>query len=235
MSTEIKTAVGQARGWVDGQILPAVFDKIAKLFPAETKKRAAISPDEDPSEYTLQNGELEIDGMSIRLSIFDNDMSLEAKGKPVTITSTKGRKGLAGVKYEIKNYKSKTRGDVTEECLTISVSAKIQVGTGEDFQQELDNQPKAKQLQEPKSSASQETAQDVIKRILTLHYICHKEVISLYKEELPETRQAYTASLFIEANRQGASNLLLTPIKPPSEEQDVLDAIEAGYGDKDWN
>lgn len=212
--SDSKMGVGQKMGWVDGQVVPIVSGKITKLYPSKTGQRA------DETEWSRQGGELLIDTIPIKFNIWDcEEYPQSTKGKNVIISSTKGGRGLAGVKYEINSYTNGKGTEVTEETLKIGITAKIELGSGVDFQDELDGKAdsKPKPAAEKRSSGSvgqSDTAEDVIARILALHFLCHKEVNSLYAEEAPETRQAYTASIFIESNKQGAAHL---PFKSPTQ------------------
>lgn len=206
-----------------GQIILSVTGKLTKLFDPETKER----PNKPGEMYVIQNGELLIDGDPVRLSLYgEGSLPKTARGREITLKSHQGSKGINGVKYK-PFFSQKLKAEV--ESIEASEKAEVYID-GQPFTggpipapQQRTNAPSKPSTAQPTptlQNSNQSTLEDVLLSIDRVHLTCSAIVKESYPNISDEMRQAYVASYFIEANRNGAMNLPSKyPIKPPAQKR----------------
>ena len=109
----------QLDGLEPKDIIKKVTGKITKLFP-EKQHEGNYGP------YTIQNGEIEVDGKAYKLAFWKNTQPESAKGRTVTLSSTRGKHGLNGVTFEEESYKNKEGQQIHNQVIKVSASAKVE-------------------------------------------------------------------------------------------------------------
>ena len=206
----------QLEGLEPKDIIKKVTGTITKLFP-EKQHEGNFGP------YTIQNGEIEVDGKNYKLAFWKNTQPESAKGRTVTLSSTRGKHGLNGVTFEEENYKNKEGQSVHNEVIKVSASAKV----------EYDGVSDEPVRVSPKTIVTDNPAEELDK-IVELHKYVDSLVRHAYKGvEDEETLRAYVSSVFIEANRKGIAFKSEVkaeepkPVEPPKVELDPADWASA--------
>jgi hypothetical protein len=208
----------QLEGLNQKDIIPKVTGKITKLWE-KREKEGNYGP------YTIQSGEIEIDGALYGLTFWDCPQNPELlKGKDVTISSTKGKNGLGGVELGHESYTSKDGSKVDRD--TISVKKQAKVALAGEAQQGAPANPPASTQTTTFSQVVQMAKDPVeaIEGIISLHLMTNDLVRSAYKKKEydEETLRSYVSSIFIEANRKGIA------ILPKKDEPAELDTKNWG-------
>lgn len=180
----------QLDGLEPKDIIKKVTGKITKLFP-EKQHEGNYGP------YSIQNGEIEVDGKPYKLTFWKNTQPESAKGKTVTLSSTRGKHGLNGVTFEEESYKNKEGQQIQNQVIKVSASAKVEYdGVSEEPVRRT----------ETKSIVTDNPEQELDK-IVETHLYINSLVRHAYKNVVDdeETFRAYVSSIFIEANRKGIS------------------------------
>jgi hypothetical protein len=176
----------QLEGLEPKDIIKKVTGTIVKLFP-EKQHEGNFGP------YTIQNGEIEVDGKNYKLAFWKNTQPESAKGRTVTLSSTRGKHGLNGVTFEEENYKNKEGQSVHNEVIKVSASARV----------EYDGVSDEPVRVSPKTIVT-DNPTEALDKIVELHKYVNSLVRHVYKGvEDEETLRAYVSSVFIEANRKG--------------------------------
>jgi len=176
----------QLEGLEPKDIIKKVTGTITKLFP-EKQHEGNFGP------YTIQNGEIEVDGKSLKLAFWKNTQPESAKGRTVTLSSTRGKHGLNGVTFEEENYKNKEGQSVHNEVINVSASARVEYDGASDEPARVS----------PKSIVS-DNPTEALDSIVELHKYVDSLVRHAYKGvQNEETLRSYVSSVFIEANRKG--------------------------------
>jgi len=214
----IKLMSNQLEGLEPKDIIKKVTGTITKLFP-EKQHEGNFGP------YTIQNGEIEVDGKSLKLAFWKNTQPESAKGRTVTLSSTRGKHGLNGVTFEEENYKNKEGQSVHNEVIKVSASARVEYDGASDEPVRVTSTPKSIVTDNPV---------EVLDKIVELHKYVDSLVRHAYKgvgDE--ETLRAYVSSVFIEANRKGIAFKSEVkaeepkPVEPPKVELDPADWASA--------
>jgi len=214
----IKIMSNQLEGLEPKDIIKKVTGTITKLFP-EKQHEGNFGP------YTIQNGEIEVDGKSLKLAFWKNTQPESAKGRTVTLSSTRGKHGLNGVTFEEENYKNKEGQSVHNEVIKVSASARVEYDGASDEPVRVTSTPKSIVTDNPG---------EVLDKIVELHKYVDSLVRHAYKgvgDE--ETLRAYVSSVFIEANRKGIAFKSEVkaeepkPVEPPKVELDPADWASA--------
>lgn len=195
----------QLEGIEPKDIIKKVTGKITKLFP-DKQHEGNYGP------YTIQNGEIEVDGKPYKLAFWKNTQPESAKGRTVTLSSTRGKHGLNGVTFEEESYKNKEGQQIHNQVIKVSASAKVEYdGVSEE---------PARVASAPKSIVSDNPAYELDKIVETHLYIDSLVRIAyLGKVTDEETLRAYVSSVFIEANRKGISIGKSEPKSEPKVEE----------------
>lgn len=204
--------MNQLDGIEPKDIIKKVTGKITKLFP-EKSSEGQYGP------YTIQNGEIEIDGESYKLALWNNTQPDSAKGREVTISSTRGKHGLNGVTLEQESFKNKEGKEIHNQVIKVSASAKV----------EYDGASEEPVRVAPKSIVSDNPEQE-LDRIVETHLYIDSLVRMAYRNTTnEETLRAYVSSVFIEANRKGISIKSEPKSEPKAEpkvEKSELDPLD---------
>jgi len=175
----------QLEGLEPKDIIKKVTGTITKLFP-EKQHEGNFGP------YTIQNGEIEVDGKNYKLAFWKNTQPESAKGRTVTLSSTRGKHGLNGVTFEEENYKNKEGQSVHNEVIKVSASARVEYDGASD-----------EPVRVTKSIVT-DNPTEALDKIVELHKYVDSLVRHAYKGvENEETLRSYVSSVFIEANRKG--------------------------------
>jgi hypothetical protein len=208
----------QLDGLEPKDIIKKVTGKITKLFP-EKQHEGNYGP------YTIQNGEIEVDGKAYKLAFWKNSQPESAKGRTVTLSSTRGKHGLNGVTFEEESYKNKEGQQIHNQVIKATASAKVEYdGVSEE-------PVRVASSATPKSIVSDNPEQELDKIVETHLYIDSLvRMAYLGKVTDEETLRAYVSSVFIEANRKGIhySSGIVAPKKeePKAEEPAELDPAD---------
>ena len=204
----------QLDGLEPKDIIKKVTGKITKLFP-EKQHEGNYGP------YTIQNGEIEVDGKTYKLAFWKCTQPESAKGRTITLSSTRGKHGLNGVTFEEESYKNKEGQQIHNQVIKVSASAKVEYdGVSE----------------EPPRAASKSIVNDnpeqELDRIVETHVYIDSLVRMAYLGKVTdeETLRAYVSSVFIEANRKGISISKSEPKSEPKVEEPKSDELDP----KDW-
>jgi hypothetical protein len=187
----------QLDGLNQKDIIPKVTGKITKLWE-KREKEGNYGP------YTIQSGEIEIDGDLYGLTFWDCPQNPELlKGKDVTISSTKGKNGLGGVELGHESYTSKDGSKVDRD--TISVKKQAKVALAGEAQQGATSPVSTQTTTFSQVVQMVKDPVEAIENIISLHLMTNDLVRSAYKKKEydEETLRSYVSSIFIEANRKG--------------------------------
>jgi hypothetical protein len=206
----------QLDGLEPKDIIKKVTGKITKLFP-EKQHEGNYGP------YTIQNGEIEVDGKAYKLAFWKNTQHESAKGRTVTLSSTRGKHGLNGVTFEEESYKNKEGQQIHNQVIKVSASAKVEYdGVSEE---------PVRVASTPKSIVTDNPEQELDK-IVELHQYIDSLVRMAYLGKITdeETLRAYVSSVFIEANRNGIH--YSTKAEAPKKEEAV--EVKEELDPDDW-
>ena len=181
----------QLEGVEPKDIIKKVTGKITKLFP-EKQHEGNYGP------YTIQNGEIEVDGKNYKLAFWKCTQPESAKGRTITLSSTRGKHGMNGVTFEEESYKNKEGQQIHNQVIKVSASAKVEYdGPSEE---------PVRVASTPKTIVSDNPERELDKIVETHQYIDSLvRMAYLGKVTDEETLRAYVSSVFIEANRKGIS------------------------------
>lgn len=150
-------------------------------------------------EFTIQGGDIEIDGQTYGLKFMNQQHDpARFKGKTITLASTRGKHGLNGVSLDHESYSTKNGDKVDRDVIKVTATAKITVHD----EAEVASEPPRREatVARPAPASSEDTLMDIIK----LHKACNALVRQQYSRITDEeTLRAYVSSVFIEANRKG--------------------------------
>jgi hypothetical protein len=204
----------QLDGLEPKDIIKKVTGKITKLFP-EKQHEGNYGP------YTIQNGEIEVDGKPYKLTFWKNTQPESAKGRIVTLSSTRGKHGLNGVTFEEESYKNKEGQQIHNQVIKATASAKVEYdGVSEEPVRRT----------EPKSIVT-DNPEQALDQIVETHLYIDSLVRMAYLGKVTdeETLRSYVSSVFIEANRKGISISKSEPKSEPKVEEPVqLDPADWG-------
>lgn len=154
--------------------------------------------------WQLQNGELKDDTGSIKVIFANNSQDPSAQNKRIKLGCTKTEHGWRGVIVEdVPEKKSKDGSKVypAERILKVTSVANLSFEGGQSVSS---GQSEARTATQDRQSYPQQKPSEIIRDVLA----CHDAVFSLvndhYKDQTPEFRQSFIASVFIESNKQGA-------------------------------
>jgi hypothetical protein len=196
----------QLDGLEPKDIIKKVTGKITKLFP-EKQHEGNYGP------YTIQNGEIEVDGKPYKLAFWKNTQPESAKGRTVTLSSTRGKHGMNGVTFEEESYKNKEGQQIHNQVIKVSASAKVEYdGVSEE-------PARVASSATPKSIVT-DNPEKAIDEIVEMHRYINGVVRHAYKGvEDEETLRSYVSSVFIETNRKGIHYTKTKKVEEPKVEE----------------
>jgi hypothetical protein len=215
----------QLDGLEPKDIIKKVTGKITKLFP-EKQHEGNYGP------YTIQNGEIEVDGKPYKLAFWKNTQPESAKGRTVTLSSTRGKHGLNGVTFEEESYKNKEGQQIHNQVIKATASAKVEYdGLSEEPVRisTVGSKQRVGFSATPKSIVS-DNPEQALDQIVETHQYIDSLVRMAYLGKVTdeETLRAYVSSVFIEANRKGISISKSEPKPEPKVEE------PAAFDPSDW-
>ena len=194
----------QLDGLEPKDIIKKVTGKITKLFP-EKQHEGNYGP------YTIQNGEIEVDGKPYKLTLWKNTQPESAKGRTVTLSSTRGKHGLNGVTFEEESYKNKEGQQIHNQVIKATASAKVEYdGVNEEPVRRTETK-----------SIVTDNPEQALDQIVETHQYIDSLVRMAYLGKVTdeETFRSYVSSVFIEANRKGISISKSEPKSEPKVEE----------------
>ena len=194
----------QLDGLEPKDVIKKVTGKITKLFP-EKQHEGNYGP------YTIQNGEIEIDGKNYKLSFWKNTQPDSAKGRTVTLSSTRGKHGMNGVSFEEESYKNKEGQQIQNQVIKVSASAKIEYDGVSEEPARVASAPKSIVTDNPHKALD-----NIVETHLYIDALVRHAYANRTQDE--ETLRSYVSSVFIEANRKGISGLSISG-SPAKEEE----------------
>jgi len=181
----------QLDGLEPKDIIKKVTGKITKLFP-EKKFEGNYGP------TSVQNGEIEVDGQAYKIAFWKCTQPESAKGRTVTLSSTRGKQGLGGVVLEKESYEKEGK---KIENLLIKVSASANI----EFNGVSEEPVRVAPTQHSKVIVT-DNPEEALDQIVETHLYINSLVRMAYSKVTDEeTLRAYVSSVFIEANRKGIS------------------------------
>jgi hypothetical protein len=202
----------QLDGLEPKDIIKRVTGKITKLFPEKQHEG-------DYGPYTIQNGEIEVDGKAYKLALWKSTQPESAKGRTVTLSSTRGKHGLNGVTFEEESYPNKEGQRIHNQVIKVTASAKVEYdGVSEE---------PARVTSTPKSIVN-DNPEKALDEIVETHQYIDSLVRMAYLGKVTdeETLRSYVSSVFIEANRKGISISKSEPKAEPKAEPAELDPAD---------
>ena len=181
----------QLDGLEPKDIIKKVTGKITKLFP-EKQHEGNYGP------YTIQNGEIEVDGKAYKLAFWKNTQPESAKGRTVTLSSTRGKHGLNGVTFEEESYKNKEGQQIHNQVIKATASAKVEYDGVSEEPVRVASTPKSIVTDNPEKALDK-----IVETHLYIDSLVRMAYLGKVTDE--ETLRAYASSVFIEANRKGIS------------------------------
>lgn len=198
-------------------VLKVLTGKLTKLFPAKHWE-GQYGP------YSIQNGELELEDQTIKITFMKNEQPESAKGKTITLRSMRGKHGLTGVTYDVESYKNKEGKQVSHPVIKVTAAAKVS------FDGETEEEPPVRQSAPVKRVIESDNGLSSIEEIVNFHVSIDRGVRSAYGKKYNEdTIRAYVSSVFIEANRRGITRLLKEDASKPEDQP-----VEEGPNPEDW-
>lgn len=199
-------------------VIKKVTGKVVKLWEPKTFQGSK-------GESSIQGGEIEIDGQIYGLKFWDNNQNAKLiEGKVITLTSTRGKMGLHGVKLDHESFSKKDGTKIDRDVISVSKSGQVSLGDGE----ELPAAPAVAAPVAPAKVSVSDSGFSSIEEIVNFHVKIDRAVRAAYiKRDDEETIRAYVSSVFIEANRRGITRLL-------KEDEAQAESSEDGPTPEDW-
>ena len=205
----------QLDGLEPKDIIKKVTGKITKLFP-EKKFEGSYGP------TSVQNGEIEVDGQAYKIAFWKCTQPESAKGRTVTLSSTRGKQGLGGVTFEKESYEKEGK-KIENFLIKVTASGKIEYDGVSEEPVRVTSTTKTIVSDNPEQALDQ---------IVETHQYIDSLVRMAYLGKITdeETLRAYVSSVFIEANRKGIS---ISKSEPKSEPK-VEEPKPVELDPKDW-
>ena len=187
----------QMDGIEQKDVIKRLTGKVTKLWEAKTFNGKN-------GEFTIQKGEIEIDGEVYGLAFWNNTQPESLKNKTVILSSTRGKHGLNGVVLDHESYDGKN-GHVDRDVIKVTGSGKVEIEGQRSEEPPRVNSPRLTEIGDPKKA---------IQSIVDMHLFINEVVRAAYagKVEDEETLRSYVASVFIEANKKGI--VYSEPVEP---------------------
>ncbi len=183
--------MSQLQGIEQGDVIKTVTGTITKLWEPKTFNG-------QKGEFTIQKGDIQIDGQTYGIAVFDQVLPQSLRDKEVTISSTRGKMGLNGVKLDHEKYDSKN-GPVDRDVIKITKTGKVSA-VGEAQDKPTKTAEKSHNIDQTGINSEQ-----LLDELVMGHLYINDLVRSAYagKSYDEETIRTYVSSIFIEANRKG--------------------------------
>jgi hypothetical protein len=215
----------QLDGLEPEDIIKKVTGKITKLFP-EKQHEGNYGP------YTIQNGEIEVDGKPYKLTFWNNTQPESAKGRKVTLSSTRGKHGLNGVTFEEESYKNKKGQQIHNQVIKATLSAKVEYDSASEEPMRIVSVGSGYggAMSATSKSIVTDNPEQELDKIVELHQYIDSLVRMAYLGKITdeETLRSYVSSVFIEANRKGIH--YSTKVEAPKKEEPVKEELDP----EDW-
>jgi hypothetical protein len=180
----------QLDGLEPKDIIKKVTGKITKLFP-EKKFEGSYGP------TSVQNGEIEVDGQAYKIAFWKCTQPESAKGRTITLSSTRGKQGLSGVTFEKESYEKEGK-KIENLLIKVTASGKIEYDGVSEEPVRVAATPKTIVTDNPEKALDQ-----IVETHLYIDSLVRMAYLGKVTDE--ETLRAYVSSVFIEANRKGIS------------------------------
>jgi hypothetical protein len=203
----------QLDGLEPKDIIKKVTGKITKLFP-EKKFEGSYGP------TSVQNGEIEVDGQAYKIAFWKCTQPESAKGRTVTLSSTRGKQGLSGVTFEKESYEKEGK-KIENLLIKVTASGKIEYDGASEEPVRVTSTTKTIVSDNPEQALDQ-----IVETHQYIDSLVRMAYLGKIKDE--ETLRAYVSSVFIEANRKGISISKSEPKSEPKVEK------PAELDPKDW-
>jgi hypothetical protein len=202
----------QLEGIEQKDVIKRVTGKITKLWEARTFNGKK-------GEFTIQKGEIEIDGKTYGLAFWNTTQPESLKGKVVTLSSVRSKHGLSGVTLDHDSYDGKN-GHVEQDVIRVTASGKIEIeGQQSEEPVRVTRETRPTEIGDPKKAID-----SIVEMHLYIDGLVRHAYASRTSDE--ETLRSYVASVFIEANRKGISYAVASePPKPVCDPKDWGAAI----------
>lgn len=194
----------------DGFPVQLIEGTITKLYKV-TKGDGQFGP------YEFQNGELkDAEGNTMKICFSSNTQHSSAQGKKVRMGCVKTEHGLKGVMVEDTKEREKDgKKYPSERILKITAVAEVIYEGG---QAVGNTAPQSAGSQTQGQTYLQQKPSEIIRDVLAMHDSVFSIVNDHYKDQTAEFRQSFIASVFIEANKQGACQHFIQREGVPKEE-----------------
>jgi hypothetical protein len=190
----------QLEGLEPDDIIKKVTGKITKLY----KSRIA---DTKYGKKNFQDGEIEIDGNNYKITFCDNEQDDSVRNKIVTLSSTRGKQGLNGVKFVEEKYTNKEGQKIHNQVIKVSASAKVEYdgASEEPIRIASVGSGYGGAMSATSKSIVSDNPEKALDEIVEMHQYIDSLVRMAYLGKIAdeETLRSYVSSVFIEANRKG--------------------------------
>jgi len=190
-------------------IIKRVTGKITKLWEPKTFNGPK-------GEFTIQGGEIEIDGDHYGLKFFNQERRDpdQLKGRTVTFVSTRGKHGLNGVTLDHESFSKKDGEKVDRDVIKVTATGKL----------EFEGQSEPQQSAPKAVIGTDSDPKMTLDKLVESHLYINDLVRAAYHKKgyCEETLRSYVASIFIEANKRG---IHATHVKPPLDPSDWASVI----------
>jgi hypothetical protein len=200
--------MSQLQGIEQGDVIKSVTGTITKLWEPKTFQGKN-------GECTKQGGDIEIDGEIYGLAVWEQVLDQSLKGKQVTISATRGKMGLNGVKLDHEKYQSKN-GPVDRDVIKVTKTGRVSVDG------EVQDKPTKTAEKSHKIDQTAINSEQLLDELVLGHRYINDLVRSAYADKKydEETIRTYVSSIFIEANRKG---IKVGGQPPPAPKLDPMD------------
>lgn len=198
-------------------IIKSVTGKIVKLWEPKTLKGPK-------GDFDKQGGEIEVDGQIYGLAFWNNNQNAELlEGKVVTLSSTRGKMGLAGVSLDHESYSKKDGTKVDRDVIKVTRTGKVSFGEAD----ETVESPRPSLPSVPAPRGNFQSIEDLV----NFHVKIDRAVRTAYiKKTDEETLRSYVSSVFIEANRRNITQVMNEDVKSEVEQEVTPEATNT----EDW-
>lgn len=207
----------QLAGIEQKDIIKKVTGKITKLFP-ERKFDGSYGP------TSVQNGEIEVDGQAYKIAFWKCTQPESAKGRTITLSSTRGKQGLGGVTFEKESYEKEGK-KIENLLIKVTASGKIEYDGVSEEPPRVTSTPKSIVTDNPEQALDE---------IVEMHQYIDSLVRMAYLGKITdeETLRSYVSSVFIEANRKGIH--YSSKVEAPKKEEPKAEESNADADIDNW-
>jgi hypothetical protein len=201
--------MSQLQGIEQKDIIKSVTGTITKLW--ESKDYHG-----DKGDFTIQGGEIEIDGVTYGLKFMNNTQEQSLKGKTVTLSATRSKHGLNGVSLDHESFTKKDGQKVDRDVIKVTKTGRVSVDG------EVQDKPTKTAEKSHKIDQTAINSEQLLDELVLGHRYINDLVRSAYADKKydEETIRTYVSSIFIEANRKG---IKVGSQPPPAPKLDPMD------------